>query len=63
MFEKYIQMPAKAPAIERRVSRRHVMQSLLGVSAVAILVRHLGRETGNDIVEINGWILKRSDLA
>ncbi|HTV67080.1 MAG TPA: hypothetical protein VMF90_00955 [Rhizobiaceae bacterium] len=63
MFEEYIREPVKTPAIERRVSRRHVMQSLLGVSAAAILTKYIPTETRNGLVEINGWILKRSDLA
>jgi hypothetical protein len=63
MFEDDGQGSAKIPAIERRVSRRHMMQSLLGVCAAALLARSSGADMRKDLVEINGWILKRSDLA
>jgi hypothetical protein len=51
----------------RKMSRRRLVQTLIGLPALS-LFRKLPDSGApdtdpNEIVEINGWILKRSDLA
>lgn len=49
----------------KKISRRTVMQALLSLPALSLFAR-TQQETAhdpNEIVEVNGWILKRSDLA
>ena len=45
-----------------RISRRAIVQALLALPALS-LFRGLPDADPNEIVEVNGWILKRSDLA
>ena len=51
----------------RKISRRSIMQALIAMPALQ-LFRKLPDSEGphadpNEIVVVNGWILKRSDLA
>ncbi|WP_181171860.1 MULTISPECIES: hypothetical protein [unclassified Mesorhizobium] len=51
----------------KKISRRMIMQTLIAVPALS-LFRKLpdagsSEAAPDEIVEINGWILKRSDLA
>lgn len=44
------------------IGRRGLLAALLAVPFVALLLRRM-RPTGSvDIVEVDGWILKRSDI-
>jgi hypothetical protein len=52
-------MPPRSPLL---LSRRHVLQALLATTALPLLPGFTGHSP-NDIVEVGGWILKRSDLA
>lgn len=52
-------MPPKSPYL---LSRRHMLQALLATTALPLLSRFSGHSP-DDIVEVGGWILKRSDLA
>jgi len=45
------------------ISRRRFMASLATVSAAALLTRTMQPTRRDEFVEVNGWILKRSDLA
>ena len=44
------------------LSRRAFAQALAALFALPI-VRRFGRTRAEDIVEVDGWIVKRSDLA
>jgi hypothetical protein len=46
----------------RRLSRRGFLVALLALPAIPVL-RKLPAGQPDDIVELNGWILKRSDLS
>ncbi|MER8825230.1 hypothetical protein NKH73_01600 [Mesorhizobium sp. M0938] len=46
----------------RKMSRRTIMQALIALPALS-LFRKLPDADPDAIVEINGWVLKRSDLA
>ena len=46
----------------KKISRRTIVQALIAVPALS-LFRKLPEANPDEIVEINGWILKRSDLA
>ena len=46
----------------KKISRRTIVQALIAVPALS-LFRKLPEASPDEIVEINGWILKRSDLA
>lgn len=43
-------------------TRRDLLRLLLAVPLAAMVVRRW-RPLGEDLVEVDGWILKRSDLA
>ena len=53
----------------KRISRRTIVQALMALPALSLLRRLPDTDTAppfvdpNEIVEVNGWILKRSDLA
>jgi hypothetical protein len=51
----------------KKISRRTIIQALIALPALSLLRRRPDTEPPyadpNEIVEINGWILKRSDLA
>ncbi|WP_165816082.1 hypothetical protein [Kumtagia ephedrae] len=49
-----------------KVKRRTVLQVLLSIPALALFREHAvpaAEPPADEFVEINGWILKRSDLA
>jgi hypothetical protein len=50
-----------------RISRRAIVQALLALPALSLFRRLPDADPlyvdPNEIVEVNGWILKRSDLA
>ena len=46
----------------KKISRRSVVQALVALPALS-LFRKLPDVDPDEIVEVNGWILKRSDLA
>ncbi|MET2829619.1 hypothetical protein [Mesorhizobium shangrilense] len=46
----------------KKISRRGVVQALVALPALS-LFRKLPDTAPDEIVEVNGWILKRSDLA
>jgi hypothetical protein len=46
----------------KKISRRTVVQALIAMPALS-LFRKLPETNPDEIIEINGWILKRSDLA
>lgn len=46
-----------------RIGRRGVLAALLAIPAVALIHRLVIKPTAShDIVEVDGWILKRSDV-
>jgi hypothetical protein len=51
----------------KKISRRAIVQALIALPALSLLRRRPDTEPPyaepNEIVEVNGWILKRSDLA
>ena len=53
----------------KKISRRAIVQALIALPALSLLRRWPDTEPEpshadpNEIVEVNGWILKRSDLA
>ena len=52
----------------RKMSRRAIVQALIALPALALFraqaaVADPPSADPNEIVEVNGWILKRSDLA
>ena len=51
----------------KKISRRAIVQALIALPALSLLRRQADTEPPcvdpNEIVEVNGWILKRSDLA
>ncbi|CCV03894.1 conserved exported hypothetical protein [Mesorhizobium metallidurans STM 2683] len=51
----------------RKMSRRTIMQALIALPALSLFRRLSDADRPNAdpdaIVEVNGWILKRSDLA
>lgn len=51
----------------KRISRRTIVQALMALPALSLLRRLPDTDPPfvdpNEIVEVNGWILKRSDLA
>ena len=49
---------------DTNLTRRSFIQALTTVSVLALVARHqLASAPGDQIVEIDGWILRRSDLA
>ncbi|WP_181181319.1 hypothetical protein [Mesorhizobium sp. B1-1-5] len=47
----------------RKMSRRAIVQALLALPALSLFRSQQPVVDADDIVEINGWILRRSDLA
>lgn len=56
----------------KKISRRTLVQALIAVPALSLFRKlpeanaaraDVSRADPNEIVEVNGWILKRSDLA
>ena len=50
----------------KKISRRTIVQALIALPALSLLRRpdtEPPYADPNEIVEVNGWILKRSDLA
>ena len=48
----------------KKISRRIIMQALLAMPALSFFRKVAPAHPGPDeVVEVNGWILKRSDLA
>ncbi|MEO5755532.1 MAG: hypothetical protein ABIQ51_01630 [Mesorhizobium sp.] len=51
----------------KKISRRTIVQALIAFPALSLLRKPADTDSANagsnEIVEINGWILKRSDLA
>jgi hypothetical protein len=46
----------------KRSTRRSFLRMLLAIPAAAFLVRNVRLTEHDDIVEVDGWILKRSDI-
>jgi hypothetical protein len=47
-----------------KISRRGLLQALVALPFLSLFRRPVSaRNDPNEIVEVNGWILKRSDLA
>ena len=47
----------------RKISRRAIVQALIALPALSLFRNQLIVAEPDEIVEINGWILRRSDLA
>ncbi|MBZ9822271.1 hypothetical protein [Mesorhizobium sp. CA4] len=47
----------------RKMSRRAIMQALITLPALSLFRSQQPVVDADEIVEINGWILRRSDLA
>ncbi|WP_181175969.1 hypothetical protein [Mesorhizobium sp. B2-7-2] len=47
----------------RKMSRRAIVQALLALPALSLFRSQQPVADADDIVEVNGWILRRSDLA
>ena len=47
----------------RRMSRRTIVQALIALPALSLFRNQPAIVDPDEIVEINGWILRRSDLA
>ena len=47
----------------RKMSRRAIVQALIALPALSLLRSQPAVVDPDEIVEINGWILRRSDLA
>ena len=45
------------------MSRRAIVQALIALPALSLFRGQQGVADQDEIVEINGWILRRSDLA
>jgi hypothetical protein len=70
-------MRASKPLYERpvmsffkKMSRRRLVRAMIALPALSLFRKlpeadaaHTSRADPNEIVEVNGWILKRSDLA
>ncbi len=54
--------PTRAASGQLPITRRYFITSLATVSAAALMAP-LVLSRPDDIVEVNGWILRRSDLA
>jgi hypothetical protein len=46
----------------KRPTRRGFLRTLLAVPAAAFLFRNIRLTEHDDIIEVDGWILKRSDI-
>ncbi|WP_198021665.1 hypothetical protein [Mesorhizobium sp. WSM3224] len=47
----------------RKMSRRAIVQALIALPALVLFRNQPAVTEPDEIVEINGWILRRSDLA
>jgi hypothetical protein len=47
----------------KRISRRAIVQALIALPALSLFRGRPAIANADEIVEINGWILRRSDLA
>jgi hypothetical protein len=47
----------------RKMSRRAIVQALVALPALKLFGNRPAMVDPDEIVEINGWILRRSDLA
>lgn len=47
----------------RKMSRRAIVQALVALPALSLFRGQQSVADPDEIVEINGWILRRSDLA
>ncbi|WP_181183501.1 MULTISPECIES: hypothetical protein [unclassified Mesorhizobium] len=47
----------------RNLSRRTIVQALIALPALSLFRNQPAIVDADEIVEINGWILRRSDLA
>lgn len=47
---------------DTRLKRRTLLAALLAIPALALLHRVIRPTASADIVEVDGWILKRSDV-
>jgi hypothetical protein len=45
-----------------KLKRRTFLAALLALPAIAVLFRVIRPTASDDIVEVDGWILKRSDI-
>jgi hypothetical protein len=45
-----------------KLKRRAFLAALLALPAIAVLFRVIRPTASDDIVEVDGWILKRSDI-
>lgn len=50
------------PELKTRIGRRALLAALLAVPAVALVFRVIRPTAHEDLVEVDGWILKRSDI-
>jgi hypothetical protein len=46
----------------KRSTRRSFLHTLLAIPAAAFFFRNIRLTEHDDIVEVDGWILKRSDI-
>jgi hypothetical protein len=46
----------------KRPTRRSILRTLLAIPAAAFLFRNIRLTEHDEIVEVDGWILKRSDI-
>ncbi|SFP82831.1 hypothetical protein SAMN03159463_04966 [Mesorhizobium sp. NFR06] len=47
----------------RKMSRRAIVQALIALPALSLFRSQPAVADPDEVVEINGWILRRSDLA
>lgn len=47
----------------KRMSRRAIVQALMALPALSLFRNQPAVAEPDEIVEVNGWILRRSDLA
>lgn len=46
----------------KSATRRSILRALLAILAAAFFFRNVRMTEHDDIVEVDGWILKRSDI-
>lgn len=47
----------------KRISRRAIVQALIALPALSLFRNQPAVADPDEIIEVNGWILRRSDLA
>ena len=47
----------------KKMSRRSIVQALMALPALSLFRNQTAVVDPDEIVEVNGWILRRSDLA